>query len=100
LRKDPERFVRVHWEGDHQSAFRVELQVDAWDRHRLLEDLSRTFAEAGFNIVEARCIVNSPMVQNRFVVEVPDTQGLKQAVNRLRNIEGVFDAYRITPGAN
>ena len=39
------------------------------------------------------------MVQNRFVVEVPDTQGLKQAVQRLRNIEGVFDAYRITPGA-
>jgi guanosine-3',5'-bis(diphosphate) 3'-pyrophosphohydrolase len=99
LRKDPERFVRVHWEGDHQTAFRVELQVDAWDRHRLLEDLSRTFAEAGFNIVEARCIVSSPMVQNRFVVEVPDTQGLKQAVQRLRNIEGVFDAYRITPGA-
>jgi len=100
LRKDPERFVRVHWEGDHQTSFRVELQVDAWDRHRLLEDLSRTFAEAGFNIVEARCIVNSPMVQNKFVVEVPDTQGLKQAVTRLRNIEGVFDAYRITPGAS
>jgi guanosine-3',5'-bis(diphosphate) 3'-pyrophosphohydrolase len=98
LRKDPERFVRVHWEGDHQSAFRVELQVDAWDRHRLLEDLSRTFAEAGLNIVEARCIVSSPMVQNRFVVEVPDTQALKQAVTRLRNIDGVFDAYRITPG--
>jgi len=99
LRKDPERFVRVHWEGDHQTAFRVELQVDAWDRHRLLEDLSRTFAEAGFNIVEARCLVNSPMVQNRFVVEVPDTQGLKQAVTKLRNIEGVFDAYRVTPGS-
>jgi len=99
LRKDPERFVRVHWEGEHEKSFKVELQVDAWDRHRLLEDLSRTFAEAGCNIVEARCIVSSPMVQNRFVVEVADTQGLKQTVNRLRNIEGVFDAYRVTPGA-
>ena len=59
LRKDPERFVRVHWEGDHETAFKVELQVDAWDRHRLLEDLSRTFAEAGINIVEARCIVST-----------------------------------------
>jgi GTP pyrophosphokinase len=78
LRKDPERFVRVHWEGEHEKAFKVELQVDAWDRHRLLEDLSRTFAEAGCNIVEARCIVSSPMVQNRFVVEVADTQGLSR----------------------
>jgi GTP pyrophosphokinase len=73
LRKDPDRFTPVAWEGDHETAFKVELQVDAWDRHRLLEDLSRTIAEAGLNIVEARCLVNSPMVQNRFVVEVADT---------------------------
>jgi GTP pyrophosphokinase len=99
LRKDPERFVRVHWEGDHATAFKVELQVDAWDRHRLLEDLSRTFAEAGINIVEARCIVSRPMVQNRFVVEVADTHALKSTIGRLRNIDGVFDAYRVTPGA-
>jgi GTP diphosphokinase / guanosine-3',5'-bis(diphosphate) 3'-diphosphatase len=99
LRKDPERFVRVHWEGDHATAFRVELQVDAWDRHRLLEDLSRTFAESGINIVEARCVVSRPMVANRFVVEVADTQALKATIGRLRNIDGVFDAYRVTPGA-
>jgi GTP pyrophosphokinase len=99
LRKDPERFVRVHWEGDHATSFKVELQVDGWDRHRLLEDLSRTFAEAGINIVEARCVVSTPMVQNRFVVEVGDTRALKATVNKLRNIDGVFDAYRVTPGA-
>ena len=47
LRKDPDRFTPVHWAGGHETSFKVELQVDAWDRHRLLEDLSRTFAEAG-----------------------------------------------------
>ena len=77
LRKDPERFVPVSWDGDSAASFKVELQVDGWDRHRLLEDLSRTFAEAGINIVEARCIVTHPMVKNRFVVEVGDTQTLK-----------------------
>ena len=61
--------------------------------------MSRTIAEAGLNIVEARCVVSSPMVQNRFVVEVADTQSLKQTVNRLRNIDSVFDAYRVTPGS-
>jgi GTP diphosphokinase / guanosine-3',5'-bis(diphosphate) 3'-diphosphatase len=99
LRKDPERFVPVSWDGDSVSSFKVELQVDGWDRHRLLEDLSRTFAEAGINIVEARCIVSRPMVQNRFVVEVADTQALKSTIGKLRNIDGVFDAYRVTPGA-
>ncbi len=98
LRKDPDRFTSVSWEGDHETAFKVELQVDAWDRHRLLEDLSRTFAEAGINIVEARCIVSHPMVQNWFVVEVGDLQVLKHAISRLRNIDSVFDCYRVTPG--
>ncbi|MDP9399847.1 MAG: bifunctional (p)ppGpp synthetase/guanosine-3',5'-bis(diphosphate) 3'-pyrophosphohydrolase [Actinomycetota bacterium] len=98
LRKDPERFVDVSWDGDHETAFRVELQIDGFDRTRLLEDLARTFAEAGINIVEARCLVSEPMVQNRFVVEVADTSALKGVVNRLRNIDSVFDAYRVTPG--
>ncbi len=99
LRKDPERFTPVSWDGDNAASFRVELQIDAWDRHRLLEDLSRTFAESGINIIEARCLSEPPMVKNRFVVEVADTHTLKGAITRLRGIESVFDAYRVTPGA-
>ncbi len=99
LRKDPDRFTHVSWDGDADTAFRVEIEVDGWDRHRLLEDMSRTFAEAGINILDARCTVNHPMVRNRFVVEVADTKTLDQAINRLRNIDAVFDAYRVTPGS-
>ncbi len=99
LRKDPDRFTPVSWDGDAETSFRVEIQVDGWDRHRLLEDMSRSFAEAGINILEARCTVSHPMVRNRFVVEVGDTRSLDQAISRLRNIDAVFDAYRVTPGA-
>jgi guanosine-3',5'-bis(diphosphate) 3'-pyrophosphohydrolase len=98
LRKSPERFTPVYWEGDQATAFVVEIQIDAWDRHRLLEDLARVFSESGANILEARCLSNPPMVKNRFVVEVADTHSLKGAINRLRNTESVFDAYRVTPG--
>jgi GTP diphosphokinase / guanosine-3',5'-bis(diphosphate) 3'-diphosphatase len=97
LMRNPERFTTVEWEGDTTTSFRVEIQVDGWDRHRLLEDLSRTFAENGINILEANCTVVHPMVKNRFVVEVGDTQALKTCIGRIRNIESVFDAYRVTP---
>ncbi|HWD10868.1 MAG TPA: bifunctional (p)ppGpp synthetase/guanosine-3',5'-bis(diphosphate) 3'-pyrophosphohydrolase [Solirubrobacteraceae bacterium] len=99
LRKSPERFANVSWEGDQSTGFIVEIQIDAWDRHRLLEDLSRAFSESGANIMEARCLSMGPMVKNRFVVEVADTHTLKGAITRLRNIDSVFDAYRVTPGA-
>ena len=97
LKKAPERFVEVGWEGENESSYRVELQIDAYDRTRLLEDLSRTFSEAGINIIGATCTTNPPMVKNRFVVEVGDTEQLKTCISRLRNVESVFDAYRITP---
>jgi guanosine-3',5'-bis(diphosphate) 3'-pyrophosphohydrolase len=99
LRKDPDRFTPVSWDGESSTSFKVELHIDGWDRHRLLEDLSRTFSEAGINIVEARCMSNPPMIKNRFVIEVADTKTLDSTINRLRNIESVFDAYRVTPGA-
>ncbi|HET7052560.1 MAG TPA: bifunctional (p)ppGpp synthetase/guanosine-3',5'-bis(diphosphate) 3'-pyrophosphohydrolase [Solirubrobacterales bacterium] len=97
LMKSPERFVEVAWAGENESTYRVELQIDAYDRTRLLEDLSRTFAEAGINILGASCMTKHPMVKNRFVIEVGDTEQLKQCISRLRNVESVFDAYRITP---
>ncbi|HWX74745.1 MAG TPA: ACT domain-containing protein, partial [Solirubrobacteraceae bacterium] len=99
LRKDPERFTSVGWDGDQSTTFIVEIQIDAWDRHRLLEDISRAFSESGANIVEARCLSTPPMVKNRFVIEVADSHGLRGSITRLRNIESVFDAYRVTPGS-
>jgi GTP pyrophosphokinase len=99
LRKNPDRFTNVSWDGEQSTGFIVEIQIDAWDRHRLLEDLSRAFSESGANILEARCLSMGPMVKNRFVVELADTHTLKSAINRLRNTESVFDAYRVTPGA-
>jgi GTP pyrophosphokinase len=98
LARNPERFTDVSWEGERETSFVVEIHIDAWDRHRLLEDLSRAFSESGANILEARCLSTPPMVKNRFVVELADTQSLKGAISRLRNTESVFDAYRVTPG--
>jgi GTP pyrophosphokinase len=99
LKKAPERFVEVGWEGENEASYRVEVQIDAYDRTRLLEDLSRTFSEAGINIIGATCATNHPMVRNRFVIEVGDTEQLKHCITRLRNVESVFDAYRLTPAA-
>jgi GTP pyrophosphokinase len=97
LMRTPERFADVSWEAESATSFRVELQIDAWDRPRLLEDLSRALAESGVNIIEARCIVDHPMVKDRFVIEVGDRSALKACVQRVRNVESVFDAYRVTP---
>ncbi len=55
LKRSPERFTDVEWDGAVAAkSFRVQIAVDSWDRPRLLEDVARTFAEHGANIVTLR----------------------------------------------
>ena len=72
--------------------------MEAWDRHRLLEDISRTIAENGVNILGANCQVEDQMARHRFVLEMADIDTLRALTSQLRNVDSVFDAYRVTPG--
>ena len=99
LMRNPERFTPVEWEGNATSAsFRVQIAVEAWDRARLLEDVARTYAEHGANIVSYGGSVEDGMARNWYTAEVGDVKDLRSLLTGLRNLEGVFDAYRMTPG--
>jgi GTP pyrophosphokinase len=98
LRRSPERFTAVEWDGATAAkSFRVQLAVDSWDRPRLLEDVARTFAEHGANIVSYGGMVEDQLAKNWYTAEVGDVKALRSLLTALRNIEGVFDAYRVTP---
>ena len=97
LRRNPERFTPVEWEGGGSQSFRVQIAVDSWDRPRLLEDVARTFAEHGSNIVSYGGTVEDQMARNWYVAEVGDVKALRGLLTSLRNIDGVFDARRVTP---
>jgi GTP diphosphokinase / guanosine-3',5'-bis(diphosphate) 3'-diphosphatase len=98
LKRSPERFTPVSWDGATTStSFRVQVAVDSWDRPRLLEDVARTFAEHGANIVSYGGTVEDQLAKNWYTVEVGDVKGLRTLLTALRNLEAVFDAYRVTP---
>src|SRR5438876_709512 len=98
LRRSPERFTDVEWDGAIVAkSFRVQIAVDSWDRPRLLEDVARTFAEHGANIVSYGGVVEDQLARNRYTAEVGDLKSLRTLLTALRNLEAVFDAYRVTP---
>src|SRR5262245_22609714 len=97
--RNPERFTEVEWEGTaSSSSFRVQIAVEAWDRARLLEDVARTFAEHGANIVLYGGSVEDGMARNWYTAELGDVKDLRSLLTALRNLDAVFDAYRMTPG--
>jgi len=97
LMRNPERFTNVSWDGGATQSFRVQISVDSWDRPRLLEDVARTFAEHGANIVEYGGHVEDQLAKNWYVAEVGDVKALRSLLTALRNLDAVFDAYRVTP---
>jgi guanosine-3',5'-bis(diphosphate) 3'-pyrophosphohydrolase len=97
LMRNPERFTPVEWEGGTTQSFRVQIAVDSWDRSRLLEDVARTFSEHGANIVSYGGVVEDQMARNWYVAEVGDVKALRTLLTALRNVDAVFDAYRVTP---
>ena len=76
LMRNPERFTPVEWEGGTSQSFRVHIAVHAWDRPRLLEDVARTFAEHGANIVSYGGTVEDQLAKNWYVAELGDVKSL------------------------
>ena len=98
LEKNPERFTAVDWDTHAKGPLRVEIQVEAYDRNRLLEDISRTLSESGVSIMAAQIhTARNNMVKDRFVFDVPDVESLETVLQRVRRIDTVYDAYRVTP---
>ncbi len=98
LEKNPERFVAVHWDTQSKMPLRVEIQVEAYDRNHLLEDISRTLSESGVSIIAAQIFTaRNNMVKDRFVFDLPEIDYLETVLQRIRRIDTVYDAYRVTP---
>ncbi|MGI5939571.1 MAG: RelA/SpoT family protein [Thermoleophilia bacterium] len=98
LKKNPERFKSVDWDTESKGPLRVEIQIEAYDRNHLLEDISRTLSESGLSIVAAQIhTTRANTVKNRFVFDVPDIDSLETVLQRIRRIDTVYDAYRVTP---
>ena len=98
LEKNPERFAAVHWDTRARTPLRVEIQVEAYDRNHLLEDISRTLSESGVSIIAAQVFTaRNNMVKDRFVFDVPEIDYLETILQRIRRIDTVYDAYRVTP---
>ena len=100
LRQQSERIIDVLWAPSPTSVFLVAIQVEALDRHRLLSDVTRVLADEKVNILSASVTTSDDRVAiSRFTFEMGDPKHLGHLLNAVRNIEGVYDVYRVTSAA-
>ncbi|MCE3553340.1 RelA/SpoT family protein [Pseudonocardia sp. RS11V-5] len=97
LKARSERLVDVAWSVSPASVFLVAIQVEALDRHRLLSDVTKVLADEKVNILSASVTTSRDRVAvSRFSFEMGDPKHLGHVLHAVRNVEGVYDVYRVT----
>ena len=94
------RLIDVEWDGDQSKAmFRAGVEVVALDRSKLLRDVANALSEQHVNIVACSTHTGSDRVAKmRFEFEMADAGHLESVLRTIRQIDAVYDAYRLVPG--
>lgn len=96
LSTDKERLVEVLWQPRHNSVYLVNIQVEALDRARLLSDVTKTLSDQHVNILSASVSTTRDRVAlSRFTFEMSDPRHLGTVMQSVRQIDGVYDCYRV-----
>ncbi|GAB2981712.1 RelA/SpoT family protein [Actinotalea caeni] len=101
LRQQPERMLEVEWAKDVSSMFLVQIQVEALDRNGLLSDVTKVLSDNHVNILSANVATTRDRVAlSRFVFEMAEPSHLGHVLRSVRQIDGVFDVFRLTGAKN
>ena len=91
-----DRLVDLEWAPSAASVFVVSIQVEALDRHGLLSDVSRVLSDESVNILSAAVSTNRNRVAvSKFTFEMAEAKHLGHLLRAVRNVDGVYDVYRI-----
>ncbi|HNJ78919.1 MAG TPA: ACT domain-containing protein, partial [Marmoricola sp.] len=97
LESKPERLIDVEWAPTTQATFLVQIMVEALDRSRLLSDITLALADQHVNILSASMSTgNDRIARSKFVFEMGDPKHLGAVLKSVRQVDSVFDAYRVT----
>jgi GTP pyrophosphokinase len=96
LQSQPDRLVEVSWAPTQNSMFLVNVQVEALDRAGLLSDVTRALSDQHVNILSATVSTSKDrLALSKFTFEMGDPLHLGAVLRAVKQVEGVFDVYRV-----
>jgi GTP pyrophosphokinase len=94
-----DRLIDVEWDTDIAATFVASIEVKGLDRARLLRDVSAVLADHHVNIVSCNTLTGSDRISKmRFDFELGDPSHLDSVIAGIKQIDGIYDAYRVLPG--
>ncbi|MFH1151268.1 MAG: bifunctional (p)ppGpp synthetase/guanosine-3',5'-bis(diphosphate) 3'-pyrophosphohydrolase [Actinomycetota bacterium] len=96
LSKESDRMLTVSWARPEPAVRVVEICVEAWDRPKLVRDITTVLGDQHVNLLSATFSSDEEhLSKSRFIFEVGSTDHLAQILRELKKVGSVIDAYDI-----
>ncbi|MDH3679000.1 MAG: bifunctional (p)ppGpp synthetase/guanosine-3',5'-bis(diphosphate) 3'-pyrophosphohydrolase [Acidimicrobiia bacterium] len=97
-----DRLIDVEWDMEGQAdSFVVSLEVRAYDRIHLLADVYQSVSDQHINILSsASATADDRIAKLTFEFEIVDLAHLDWLIRSIRQVDGVYDVFRVVPGQN
>jgi len=90
------RIIEVDWNIAKQVKFEAEIQIRAIDRKGIISELTHIIATDKMSLLGINARTSKDrMVSINLLLEVDDINELNNLMNKLKNIQGVRDVYRV-----
>lgn len=95
--REGERMVKVSW-GEPHRTFPVAIQIKAYDRQGLMNDISAILNNESINLVDINLKFSHNQAVINLVLEVGNIAQLSRTLTRIENLPNVVEANRLKPG--
>jgi GTP diphosphokinase / guanosine-3',5'-bis(diphosphate) 3'-diphosphatase len=94
------RMIDVWWDSQQQGTFIAAIQIEALDRAKLLRDVTAAISDQGLHILSSTTRTGRDGIAAlSFTFELGDPSHLEHVISSVKNVDSVFDAYRVVPSA-
>ncbi len=96
-RTSPERVIVVEWGGRDEQTFPVDVEISAFDRKGLLNDVTAILANEKLNLTAINTASDDldHTARMRLTMEVPDIETLSRVLTRINQLQNVRKVRRI-----
>lgn len=92
---EDERFIEVAWDTGKKATFLSELQIKAFDRPKLLQEITGLYADAKLSATSLNLRINKDKVAVLDIAfEINETKQLIDLIKKIKKVDGVIDVYR------
>jgi len=95
--KDHERVIKVNW-GEAHRTFPVDVQIKAYDRQGLMNDISSIISNEGINLRDIKINLSNNLAVINLTLDITDITQLSRLLTRIESLPNIMEAFRFRPG--